>query len=95
MLTKVSSEIGALRWLTTVSKYNITLYFEGLRKQVSEIVLLYFADIQLPNFKGTGKCCYDIIINNHSNIVLWSFWRSSTKVCLLTPIFQMLFALKA
>ena len=53
MLTKVSSEIGALRWLTAVCKYNITLYFEGLRKQVSEIVLLHFGDIPLPNYKGT------------------------------------------
>ena len=75
MLTKVSSEIGALRWLTKVCKYNITVYFEGLTKQVSEIVLLHFGDIHLPNDKGTGKCCYDIIISNHSNSVLWCFWR--------------------
>ena len=34
-----------------MSKYSITLYFEGLTKQVSEIVLLHFGDIQLPNYK--------------------------------------------
>ena len=38
-MTKVSSEIGALRWLTTVCKYNITVYFGEQNKSVK---LYYF-----------------------------------------------------
>ena len=69
-----------------MSKYSITLHFEGLTKQVSEIVLLHFGDIQLPNYKGTGQCCSDIIISNHSDSVLGASGTYSMKVCLVTPM---------
>ena len=87
MLTKVSSEIGALKWLTTVCKYNITVYFERLTKQVSEIVLL-------PTIREPENAAMTSSLVTIATVYFGASGAYSMKVCLVTPIFQILFALK-